>query len=237
MFSGCDGELHVNAYTAAINCTGAYKVASHAEDACMTTGMVSVEQSYGFQLSPPSATCSSGATVGPLPATSWNNPIAACTGASTTGGTCQDAVQACVPRPPSSVAASLCVYRTGEQTCPLGYSSRTVYYKAKNDKRYCSQSCTCAPNVGECTGTLIRHSMNDCSDTISSGASTAATIVDSAQTCIQNVKDASHWWNGYVLTDVKITPGSLKCTGVPVNVIDSATPADPITVCCTAVSP
>ena len=84
----------------------------------------------------------------------WGRSGRACgTGRSLLRGGCSTA-QVCTPRPPSTLAPGLCVFESGDASCPATYPGKHTYFAGGSDSRSCTGGCRCDPPTGV-TCTLI----------------------------------------------------------------------------------
>lgn len=121
--------------------------------------------------------------------------------------------------PPPGSGPPICIVREGEHACPEGpYRGGATWFTGVQDDRACTP-CTCGvPSGAACDGVLSaleQHDSGDCS-----GASTDAVMIGAC---------------GVATTSARYVPQDL---GVCTTVIESesegaATPAGPVTVCCT----
>lgn len=93
-----------------------------------------------------------------LPPAAWEIAALACSGGLGTGCGAQ---ASCVPRPAARFEPGLCVYRTGDQTCPDGFTVKHLFTDNVNDSRDCSD-CLCGPAEAQCTATTSIFTGNAC---------------------------------------------------------------------------
>jgi len=122
--------------------------------------------------------CQSSTLGTPVPASgpAWAEVAVACAWPSDVGTCGQNA--ACVPAVADSFGNRVCIYQTGDLSCPSGYDSdRRVLYKGATDARGCS-ACACAgldgstvdwsitdyPNDSDCSGpqTVVLKAPGNC---------------------------------------------------------------------------
>jgi len=87
------------------------------------------------------------------------------------GGGC-GAAGVCQPKSVAPFRAGLCVFKPGEESCPVGpFSQQFVYYEKTDDTRACS-ACECdAPTGGSCNATIMVYgdiAVNTCNTQIAS---------------------------------------------------------------------
>ncbi|MBK9259601.1 MAG: hypothetical protein IPM54_07145 [Polyangiaceae bacterium] len=100
----------------------------------------------------------------------WEAFGLACSGAPQGGGC--GAGNVCQPKSATPFRSGLCVYRMGEQSCPVGeFSQQFIYYESATDNRACSP-CECeAPAGSTCDATIKIYSdaaVNTCTTEIAS---------------------------------------------------------------------
>jgi hypothetical protein len=163
-----------------------------------------------------------------FPPARWAEFARAC-GDAFEGGGC-DEEQACVPRPSAPFRSGLCVFHDGDVSCPLGpYQNREVYFRRVADARSCTQ-CTCGtPSGATCTGALTAGTDRNCnadSVTISSAGMCAALPPDPTPPPeVGFLSSRSFIYESTGPVGGACTPSGGVSTG-------TATPADPVTVCC-----
>jgi hypothetical protein len=88
------------------------------------------------------------ATVAPA---EFSEQAVLCEGAS--AGVCSTG--ACLPLPPAPYLASICIYKSGNTSCPAPYSEPHDLYQTINDYRDCS-ACSCGvPSGASCSGSTL----------------------------------------------------------------------------------
>ncbi|MEX1364689.1 MAG: hypothetical protein AB1Z98_16295 [Nannocystaceae bacterium] len=130
----------------------------------------------------------------------------------------------CVPPPGGELAPQWCVWQDGEHECPADsvYVEQTVLYRGVTDGRGC-EACTCELPQGACTGAVATLAVaGDCM-----GAA-AGTL--SPDACVNAIgagpaADAVSMSAG--------SPPSSECTPSAPEPTGTATPAEPVTLCCT----
>lgn len=142
----------------------------------------------------------------------------------------------CVPNPPSGFAPNICIYKTGDVTCPAPWSLKSVFYTAApTDTRACA-ACGCGSPTGGCTGaTLELYTDTACSqekDTLTVAEMSGCTNIKAdssplgAGTCQGNAGDSR---------SMRLVGGSgsgASCPPTGGTVTGSADPAGPVTFCC-----
>jgi hypothetical protein len=135
----------------------------------------------------------------------------------------------CVPTPAQSF--KLCVYKSGDDSCPQPFTHKTSGYNDFTDSRACS-SCDCgAPAGASCSGTIADSTGASC------GSGTTTTIP--ANTCTNIAKDTTTGTLEGGITDTrfeKYTQGTASngsCQVVPSTVTGSVTKTGQYTLCCT----
>jgi hypothetical protein len=126
----------------------------------------------------------------------------------------------CVPVPSSPFQASVCIEQLGDVPCPLtGYTAKYVYYGGVADTRTCTP-CSCGAVLGaSCAGSITQFQSMD------GGCTTAQTIYNLPLACAPIQQPAD------LLLTLTASGGACKAnTSAPTG---SATPARPMTFCCT----
>ncbi|MEZ4224305.1 MAG: hypothetical protein R3B13_25370 [Polyangiaceae bacterium] len=165
-----------------------------------------------------SASCLGESVTKNIPSPSWASNAKICGGGQDAGGC--SAGQLCVPDPPSGFAG-LCVYRTGDFTCPSGFSNRTVYYKSFTDTRNCS-ACSCNPSGWSCRTTMSIYQSFNC--TTAQGPN--VTVTNLAPKCTHNLLT-----NSFKVSTPTSIAGSCN-VATNTTLTGTATPQEPTTVCC-----
>ncbi len=146
-----------------------------------------------------------------VPAT-WSSQARACTPATTCpGGVCAD---------PGGLA--LCIYRPGDLACPTGsaYASRSLVFQGLADDRGCSD-CTCDPPEATCEGGNVVVTPN-----VSCGSGIANPV---PSTCRFDGIPPTLPYYATVTTPPTATGMCTPRGGAPRG---SATPTEPVTICC-----
>jgi len=171
-------------------------------------------------LDPPAAQCASG-SYQTLGAPSWTGPIRACGGATENAGACTSTGEACIPKPPGSANAQICVYHAGTADCPVGYATPHLIYQSWSDGRSCPNSCSCTAAGGTCTSVPIRYSMASCNS-----GGPQSNLYSTASLCIDGGTYRS------VVSGSVSVGTSPTCTGSLTTATGSVSGVNPITVCC-----
>lgn len=180
--------------------------------ACVqTTGATTVMATASADLTPEA--CDPDVQVTDTPV-AWTTTASLCA-PSMPPPTCDEGV--CVPQATDS--ASICVLREGEHACPPGpYAASAIFYSGAQDDRACAP-CTCGtPEDPECGGLLSAlelHASGDCSGALAD---------------MLTVGDC-----GPASTSARYVPEDLgSCsTLTDTEPVGDATPAGPVTLCCT----
>ena len=124
--------------------------------------------------------------------------------------------------PSASPYGAICVYRSGDHTCPSGFSNKELLYGGYNDTRACS-NCTCSPQNDTCSGTITRYqnTSNNCS-----GSAQNMGVSESGSSCIQKSSQTS-----VRLTALNPNPNA-TCARNGGALSGAAAPTMPTTVCC-----
>jgi hypothetical protein len=124
-----------------------------------------------------------------------------------------------VPQPAGSFATTLCVEQVGDAPCPsTDYINKTLFYQSVDDLRGCS-TCTCTPSGASCAKAAVN------TYTTSNGSCGGMPITYNAPfTCDPISADHDVMYT--------VTPTAGTCTANPVTPSGTATPTEPITVCC-----
>jgi hypothetical protein len=151
------------------------------------------------------------------PAIAWGGSMLACQPAQL--GTCDTGV--CMPEVPLEFDERYCIMVPGEQDCPAGpYIARSVGYRNATDDRGCS-ACNCTLASATCNGGLGEFRNGDCTD----GTGTVAANGTCQASAIGSENDFSV---AYVGDGPQVT-----CTPTASAAMGTASPADPVTFCCT----
>lgn len=121
---------------------------------------------------------------------------------------------------PKAVGEALCVWQDGDSDCPDGFDGdRTLVYRSIDDSRACTE-CTCDDPVGLCDTATITMFSNVCNPPISA-------LLDTTGEC-----DLGS--TGSVTRSAIFDVGQPNafCVASPAVATGSASPADPVTVCC-----
>jgi hypothetical protein len=152
------------------------------------------------------------------PAVSWAITAVGCTTlVPTTPGCPAGQVCSAIPAPP--FFSKLCVAQDGDvSACPgAPYSQRHLYYKGLSDTRDCA-ACNCGgPNPAQCAATVSTGTDTTCN---------APENVTAAPACL--VRDPG----GFYYMKATTTLPTVTCPASGGAAIGTATPAQPVTVCC-----
>jgi hypothetical protein len=165
-------------------------------------------------LTPTLGTCSS-SNAHSIPPPTWGTQARSC-GAPTLAGECNGS-EVCVPPQPSGT--KLCVYKTGDVSCPAGfYSSKKLFHDDFDDTRQCS-TCSCSSATGgQCKGTV----------TFTNGATCGSAQLSLSLGACSNAPASNV--NGGKYTPGSHTPGSCSPQGGVLS--GSVTATGPVTYCC-----
>ncbi len=163
-----------------------------------------------------------------VPPLEWASRARVCANPAAGGG-CWAA--ACVPRPSPPFAQAVCVYQNGDISCPGTYNQKLVYYQGAVDNRSCT-GCDCQPPTGtSCSGTLKLWTDLNCQ--------VDETTLTSVGQCAQLGPDPTPPSPPYqTLRSIRYSggpSGSGSCASLPSTTTGSASPAAPVTFCCTAI--
>ena len=103
--------------------------------------------------------CAASGGTATLPPPSWGGAGLACAGGGLGGGCGNKAACAAVSGAP--FGAGLCVYRSGDLSCPNGFGSKHLYVSSVIDTRGCS-ICTCGGGSATCSATTTVYSDGAC---------------------------------------------------------------------------
>ncbi|HRI70627.1 MAG TPA: hypothetical protein PK156_40625, partial [Polyangium sp.] len=131
----------------------------------------------------------------------------------------------CQPKSATPFRTGLCVYKLGENSCPVGpFSQQFVYFEKADDTRSCT-ACTCeAPMNSTCSATVHIYSdlaVNTCNTEIASFNAGSCTPLTGNPTAF-----------GRSATVTGPTGGSCNVTAGGGNAMGSLTPVNPTTFCC-----
>lgn len=159
-----------------------------------------------------------GANVPPL---EWTRALVGCAGMSPAIGCGPD--DACIPQD-SSFLPGGCVMQAGDHDCPgPAYTDKHLAFLGATDDRGCG-ACDCTPAEGAtCTGKVILHDGPQC----------AQVIVDG-----YGIPSDCTWKSVYTSLSVHLDPPQGgACTPGGGNPTGSASPSEPVTICCAAPIP
>lgn len=142
----------------------------------------------------------------------------------TTGGGCVGGTS-CVQTPSPGFEPSVCVYRSGDFSCPSGYGKKTTIYDATTftDSRACG-GCSCAAPVGRtCNGWYRPYYDKGCVNPWGGGT---PPTVDENPGCFPGTTP----YQSLVVNPGSPTGGSCPPTTLPQT--GSVAPVGPTTVCC-----
>ncbi len=224
----CDGPL-LRMYTN-LTCSGApslqFELGAH--DECTVFGEFGIaidgmDVDPVVQL-PGTGACSPSGGDATLSDPSWTNHLRACGGAPDAGA-CGDG-GSCLPTPGNPLAPGVCIWSEGDLPCPPGaYALRNVFYDGYDDARGCS-ACECGDSSGaDCQAIVEVHYNSSCSNL-------RASIDDPMAGTCYNVDDGGGYAPRSGRMIVYGTEGG-ACPpegGQPMGV---ASPAQPVTFCCT----
>jgi len=221
--------LVVNVFFEDAQCSGAYACGT----TTLTTGCQPLGASCGasytayYETSSPTpptgGQCGTPQTTTSVPPPSWTTETLLCAYSGTssasgcaTGDTCVDA--------PLAPFGPLCIYTSGSTTCPSGpYGVQHEDFQGIDDSRGCS-SCGCSgPNGGSCTGGggVLWSGTTSCFNGSQKSMGASAACSSAGFSGVGSVQ-------GSLPT---LTPGTCTASGgLPAG---TASPSQPITVCCT----
>ena len=126
-----------------------------------------------------------------------------------------------MPAPSDGFESRVCIWQEGSLECPAGgYSDRFVRHASEDDDRNC-QACTCGSPEGECSGSVVLRSSNDCS------GATPSLVVTIGGACSSNVGGTVSSASAGTLSVENVA-----CEPSVGTAIGEAEPADPYTLCC-----
>jgi hypothetical protein len=189
-------------------------------NAALVCGMDYVE---GLIFEHPSATapCTmTGGSVDVRPPVEWMSAVVGCKAASSALKQIDCAAgEVCAPAPSPPFDSSLCVFQVGDVSCPgAPYSNRIVAYEGVDDARGCT-ACTCKVTPGTCTGTVNAFSDSDCKTPFGSSMGFGGCVEVSGSSIYAEVLTAD-------------PPTTLACGTTGGQPTGTATPANPVTICC-----
>jgi hypothetical protein len=178
----------------------------------------SASASHEISLPGPTQGCALGTVTPTISSTSWTVDRLACT--ATSGGTCTDSSETCVPQPAAPFQAAVCVLQAGDHACPASYPNRTDYFQSVTDSRACPGTCSCDASGAHCSVELTTYSDSSCA----------------TQYGTHTLTSSASWCYGGAINSIE--PGSVgvggtaTCTPTDPALTGSATASDPVTVCC-----
>jgi hypothetical protein len=144
-------------------------------------------------------------------ATSSTLPEGGCTG-----------TEICAPAPPSGFGTSLCVYRSGLQTCPSTYPNQHLFYASGTDTRSCVDGCSCGSPTGVSCSVV---------GSVSSSATCAG-----ASLLFADAGSCAAFGSAFTtpfFVNATVTPSGGSCApGGGATPSGGVTPNNPVTVCC-----
>jgi hypothetical protein len=156
----------------------------------------------------------------------WDVAGEACGGAQTSTKGC-NAGLTCMPKPQAPFVSGVCIYQTGDLTCPPGqFSQKHLLYQGSNDMRTCSDCACGAPAGGDCSAAVTIYS----DGTVNTCNSLVATINVNSQTGACANLTGNPATIGRKATLSAPTGGSCPATGG--QPMGTATPTMPTTFCC-----
>jgi hypothetical protein len=129
-----------------------------APDQCTSASVSGV---VGAKADAPSAVpgpCTASTEQPTLPPPNWTDAGFACGGATAGGGCANNA--ACLAKP-AAPFGQLCVFRSGDHSCPSGYGDKHTFVDDVVDTRDCT-SCSCGTPDGTCTASTAFYSNPNC---------------------------------------------------------------------------
>jgi hypothetical protein len=162
--------------------------------------------------------CAALSAVG-VPPYSWTTYARACGASASARADCK-ANSVCIPAPRAPFLTSLCIEQAGDVACPgTDFTTKYLYYGSVDDTRSCA-TCTCGAVTGaSCSGSLTQYSSAD------GGCDTEQTIYPLPDTC-SALQQPADLRLSLTATNGSCKPSTPSATG-------SATPATPMTFCCT----
>jgi hypothetical protein len=166
----------------------------------------------------------------PLPGTqrgepSWKTLARACVG--TASPQCTDPALTCAPAPPAVEAPAqpflTCIFRDGEQACPVEYPDQHLFYTGLDDTRGCTP-CSCGePDGASCTVLASTFSDEACLTVV------AALLVRSNDAACTSLVDGTALGSKSA-TVVNTVPGA--CAAAGGEAFGEVTPTGAGTFCC-----
>jgi hypothetical protein len=128
-----------------------------------------------------------------------------------------------MPKPTTPFGAQLCVYKSGQTSCPTGYSvKKQLEYQTWNEGRTCD--CTCGA-VG-CGGNLTLYTDDTC------GASGGTSqVIPYNGTCVSVGADPTPG-SGVDTRSLKWIGAGPVCGAINGTPGGAPSPNDPVTICC-----
>jgi hypothetical protein len=179
---------------------------------CKTTSLSNVVRSNGsYNHNPTGASCPVG-DVSPIPAT-WQQYAALCV--SRAASLCDPAL--CPSALPTEFQQRRCIYQGVEAPCPSGgYSERFLMYEDIDDQRDCS--CACSASGLTCNAGVQLYGGSGCT-----GGSSYVAF---------NMQCYSPQMTTVASYEMLVTGPNGVCSPTGGGVTGTATPVDPVTVCC-----
>jgi hypothetical protein len=156
------------------------------------------------------------------PAPSWTTAVRGCALPFPGANGCA-AGAICSPIPKSPFSGKLCVYQTGDISCPSSlYTTKRVYYAGVTDNRSCSK-CTCTytgPNCSSLSYSVQAYSDSGCNNLVS------------ANYPVQNCTASASGVGSFKLSMASLPSGSCAPSTGSGQPSGSVTSASPTTICC-----
>ena len=151
------------------------------------------------------------------PAVTWQRTQLGCMNGRTAAGGCSSG-QICLPAPAAPFEHALCVAQDGDVGCPgAPYTAKRLLHKAMNDTRGCS-ACACGAASGvTCPTTITTYSDQNC-------------ITATGTLAVPGCAAFATYTAITVDVDAAVGGTCAPSGGAPTG---TATPSQPVTVCCT----
>jgi hypothetical protein len=160
----------------------------------------------------------------PTPPLSWTTGVLACAGTVDLGA-CGDSTTVCVSPTALPPPYTLCVYQSGDQTCPDAYPQKQSASTGADDTRACS-ACAC----GAPSGSLCTAELNVFTDGACSSSSLLSVPISSLAAPCFDITPPGPALGSMSVDKVAYDPGTCAFSGGQPTGTEA--PTGPVTLCC-----
>lgn len=129
-----------------------------------------------------SANCNPSGGAATLPPPAWQGAGLACTGGGIGLG-CPPS-QACAPKAPAPFQSGLCVWKSGDASCPAGFGQKHTFSNGIIDSRHC-ESCSCGAPAVSCAATSTLYKNGNCTGPSIDVPNDGSCVADSGSTSVK----------------------------------------------------